>query len=225
MDSIHVIGDVLPASVLEPLQRGLEQAEFVAGDISAGGNAASVKHNLQLVHGSALARTAAQQVLRALAACAEFNRVARPRSILPPLFARYDVGMSYGAHRDNPLMGRGSPLRTDLSLTLFLSSPESYEGGELVLYSGGERRSVKAAAGSVAVYQAGCRHEVLPVTAGQRLVCVTWIESLVADAAQRRVLYDLSTALSELSSADGSTSARDRLEMCEDALLRMWVRT
>lgn len=231
---ILTLPEVIPAAVLDSVVRALDQAEFVAGELTARGDAALAKNNLQLVPGSGLANTAASQVLRALSQCREFTVYARPRTILPPLFCRYEPGMSYGPHLDRPVMGRGKPVRTDLSITLFLSRPEGYEGGELVVWQDGHCRKIKGEAGSAVVYPSGCRHEVQEVTAGQRLVAVSWIESLVADARKRELLHDLSRARAELESGyRGATSSSetrvetpiDRLRRCEDALLRMWIQT
>lgn len=214
---------VVKEPVLEALRKALGGSEFVDGSISAGAAARSVKRNLQLVAGSSVASTAGQQILRALQNHEPLVAWARPRAIMPPTIARYDSGMAYGPHLDEALMGR-RPVRTDLSATVFLSDPDEYEGGELVLELGGELR-LKGPAGSVFVYPSGCRHQVTEVTRGQRLVAVTWIESFVRDEQQRELLYELLTVSTELAKSDGKQGPALRIKGVHDALLRRWAET
>jgi len=136
------------------------------------------------------------------------------------LFSRYVPGMSYGTHMDNAMM---SNMRIDLALTIFLSDPADYDGGQLVAnFSTGERE-VKLPAGSAVLYPATTLHRVAEVTRGQRLAVVTWIRSLIRDAAKREILHDLQTAHHQLSDQIGKTAEIDLLSKCHANLMRRWI--
>jgi PKHD-type hydroxylase len=149
-----------------------------------------------------------------------FYAAAQPKEIFSPLFSRYTAGMQYGTHMDNALMG---DMRIDLSLTLFLSDPADYDGGELIIYFPTGERSVKLAAGSAVLYPTTALHRVAEVTKGQRLVAVTWIRSLVRDAAKREILFDLKTAHHRLADLLGKTPEIDMISKTHTNLMRRWV--
>lgn len=178
----------------------LSQRSFAAGETTAGGGARSAKSNLQLPRGEAAAMERLDRVvLAAVRRNATFQAFALPRRIMPPLFSRYEPGMQYGRHVDGGIMATdASPMRTDLAMTLFLSPPESYEGGELVLEQAGGEQEVKLAAGEAVLYSARLVHRVEPVRSGVRLAAVSWIQSAVRDERVRAILYDLHRALQRI---------------------------
>src|SRR5262249_11420762 len=147
------------------------------------------------------ARELGELVLRALERSALFTSAALPQRVFPPLFNRYDASMKFGAHVDNAIRSiAGTPLRirTDVSATLFLSDPESYDGGELVVEDTYGSHSVKLPAGDLIVYSASSLHHVTPVTRGVRLASFFWVQSMVRDDGQRSVLFDLDAAIIQL---------------------------
>ena len=161
----------------------------------------------------------------AFARSAPFGDFAFPRHVAPPLLARYEVGMTYGAHADTSHMRFGNEIhRSDLSATVWLTPPASYEGGELVVYLGTKPVVIKGEPGSVIVYPSTQLHEVTPVRRGQRLVAITFIESLISDDFLRTQLYELNevAALEGLKMAWGN---RVRLEAVRNNLLRLWARS
>lgn len=162
--------------------------------------------------------------LRDAAAAALLNHplvalAARPKRLFPLQLVRYGVGDGYGRHMDDALM---QGLRTDLAVTLFLSSPDDYQGGELVLEDASGEQAYKLPAGAALVYSAGFLHRVAPVTAGERLALIGWIESSIRDAQRRELLLDLELARRELFVRSGKDDAFDRLSRVSSNLLRMW---
>jgi PKHD-type hydroxylase len=131
--------------------------------------------------------------------------------------------MFYGQHLDAPLMRGSHTMRADVSVTVFLSEPADYVGGELVISADQAPVAVKAAAGDAVLYAAGALHEVRPVESGARLVAVTWLQSMVRDAEQRRLLFSLGASIAELEKQGSSTDTLLRLRATHDALLRMWL--
>jgi len=138
--------------------------------------------------------------------------------------ARYQPGMAYGDHIDEPLMGAGGPrLRSDLSMTVFLNPPGQYEGGELVIHTGFGVQAVKLAAGDAVLYPSSSLHRVAEVTAGERLVALTWIQSDVRDAARREVLHELDKARQHLLAGDPESETARQVDRSYANLLRMWA--
>ena len=178
---------------LESIDRILADAPFVEGAVTAGPAAASVKNNLQLDRKQTrdIAKLDAI-IMDALSNNATFRAGAIPRRILPPYFSKYSEGMSYGSHVDNPIISDGTTtVRTDLSITVFLSDPDSYDGGELMIKTETGDTRVKLPRGDAIIYPTGAYHAVNTVTRGVRLAAVTWIESMIADPYQRRMIYEL----------------------------------
>lgn len=197
----------------------LAELEFADGRATAGWSARLVKNNAQAVAGEALAKL--DEATRAkLMASPVFNLAVRPKQLSKLIFARYDSGQSYGSHVDDALMGG---LRTDVSFTLFLSEPEDYEGGELVIEPSAGEDKIKLPAGALYTYPAGTLHRVAPVTSGERLVCVGWVRSFIRSAEQRELLFDLDTARRTLFAQHGKTSEFDLLSKCTANLLRQWA--
>ena len=153
---------------------------------------------------------------------AEFSSFALPRRILPPRLARYDAGMGYGSHIDQAFMGQGEPMRSDLSMTLFLSDPGSYEGGELVVETPIGEQEVKLPVGDAVVYSTTVHHRVATVGRGTRLVAVTWMQSFVPDPAKRQILHDLRTAKERVRAASPGSEEAELLIRSHANLMRMW---
>nr|WP_259732026.1 Fe2+-dependent dioxygenase [Synechococcus sp. CS-1325] len=189
------------------------------GHQTAGWHARAVKHNHQLERGSSLHRQLALQVRQALGGHPLLNSAALPSRIHGLLFSRSGVGEGYGRHVDNAFMADG---RSDLSFTLFLSEPATYAGGALVLEFPHGEQAIRLAAGDLIVYPSTLLHRVEPVTAGERLVCVGWIQSRIRCAEQRELLFELDTARRLLFSQQGKAEAFDLLSRSYSNLLRMW---
>jgi len=219
-----LIENLIDDSMLAKLRGWLAEATFEDGRITAGGNARLVKNNEQVCAepGGPNPRLEEMQdlVADALWGNGIFNAAAQPKEILTPLFSRYTIGMSYGTHMDNSMM---SDMRIDLALTLFLSDPADYDGGELVADFSTGVRTIKLPAGSAVLYPATTLHRVTEVTRGQRLAAVTWVRSLIRDAGEREILYDLKTAHQQLSKQLGKTAEVDLLSKCHTNLLRRWI--
>jgi len=213
-----LVTDVLSAEDLARVRQGLGDAMFTDGRRTARGRAREVKANTQ-ARGEAVAPLAAF-IRSALDRHALVQAYARPVRWSGVLFNRYRAGDRYGLHMDDPLMGEGEyRLRTDLSFTLFLSDPASYEGGELVLDGPDGEREVKPAAGSLLLYETGVLHRVAEVTSGERLAAVGWIQSEVRRADQREVLFDLARVRTGIS--DGEAALL--LDKSIGNLVRQWA--
>ena len=193
------IPGLLTADELALAQRELAAAEWSDGRGTAGHQSTLVKHNRQLAEDAPVAQRLAKLVLQALARSEVFTRAALPQRVFTPLFNRYEPGMGYGDHVDGALRNHaGGVGRTDISATLFLVDPASYDGGELVIEGalGGQR--VKLPAGDLVLYPTGALHRVEPVTRGVRVASFFWVQSLVRDDARRGLLHDLDIALAGL---------------------------
>ncbi len=195
---------------------------FVDGRISNPANQA--KNNLQASHADPGYAESSAIVADAFARSEAFRNFAYPAHVAPPLLARYEVGMSYGAHADTSHMRFGSNLRrSDLSATVWLNPPDSYDGGELVVHLGTQPVVIKGTPGSVIIYPSTQLHEVTPVRRGTRLVSITFIESMVPDEFQRTQLYDLSE-VAALEGLNMQWENRVRLDAVRNNLLRLWSR-
>jgi PKHD-type hydroxylase len=155
-----------------------------------------------------------------------FISAALPMRVLPPLFNRYTQGQSYGGHIDGavrPIAGTPFRVRTDLSATLFLADPAEYDGGELVIGEAGDEKQVKLPAGDMVLYSGGTVHRVMPVTRGVRLAAFFWVQSMVRDETQRRILFDFDNALQQLGRSGADRDACVRLAGIYHNLLRQWA--
>lgn len=197
------------------------------GRETAGAVAREVKRNEQAAMESSPGRALQDEITRILADHPVIRAAAQPRRFSPLLISRTADGGHYGAHVDNALMGKGDKrIRTDLSFTLWLTPPGEYDGGELVIHTAGMTQEVKGEAGHLVLYPSGALHEVKPVTRGTRIVCVGWIESLIADAARREILFDLENLRASLRQQLTAQSAELlTLDKTIANLLRMWART
>ena len=210
--------------VLSPVEAEVMLTEAQAltyddGAKTAGRFAREVKANDQAAPSPAL-EAIFDKVRRAMAANPVFNSAARPRALSPLILSRYREGQTYGLHVDDAMM-RG--LRTDLSFTLFLAPPDSYDGGALMVEDRFETRAVKLAAGDMILYSSGTLHRVEPVTRGQRIAVVGWVQSLIRDAAQREILFDLDRAVETAHAEGGKSALLDTLAKTRSNLIRMWA--
>ena len=222
---VRILG-LLAAEQLATIDTLLRHASWEDGRASAGFQSSRVKHNLQLAQGSAAARQAGDMVLRALERHPDFVSAALPRHVYPPLFNRYDPGMSFGNHVDNAVRqipGTHHRLRTDVSATLFLSPPGDYDGGELIVEDTFGTHGVKLAAGDLVIYPASSLHRVEPVTRGARVAAFFWVQSMVRDDGARTTLFEMDTAIRELSASGADGGALLRLTACYHNLLRRWA--
>jgi PKHD-type hydroxylase len=217
---IFTIPDLLLPEELLALRQQLSQLTFVDGEVSAGWYAKLVKHNHQLPAQAPTTQALVKQIVQKLSNSDLFQTATRPRRIHSLLFSRYDVGMSYGPHIDNALIGG---FRADVSFTLFLSDVDSYDGGELVIEGADDEKAYKLPAGSALVYPTTSLHRVNPVTAGCRLVVVGWVQSLVRNAYHREILFDLDTVRRSLFKQAGKTLEFDLLSKTLSNLLRQWA--
>ena len=218
---ILCIGDVLDSAGLEELRGTIAAGVFVDGVLSSGWASRLVKNNEQLAAGPAL-EAAQEKVITALRNNPVFMSAVMPRHFAPPLFARYIPGMQFGAHMDNPLMGPDH-MRADVSVTIFLSDPETYDGGELVMETTGGEAGYKLPAGSAVTYPTTMLHRVEPVTRGTREVAVTWAQSLFRRADHREILFDLERTARAIFEREGKSEDFDLINKSTSNLRRMWV--
>ena len=216
------IDDVLGPEELVPLRRVLASGKFDNGKRTAGWNARLVKNNLQLEPTGQRAKQLREAVVRALMRNSTFELGVRPMLVLPPLFSRYDVGMDYGQHVDDPLVGGANPVRADVSFTLFLSDPSDYDGGELMIQSTLGEHAFKLPAGSLVAYPSSALHRVARVSRGVRLACVSWVQSLVRGPQEREILYDMDVVRRRIFDREGKSQEFDLLTKSLANLLRLW---
>ncbi|MGW8275150.1 PKHD-type hydroxylase [Xanthomonas axonopodis pv. clitoriae] len=222
------IPDVLNPAQLSQLRAQLDVADWADGRITAGHQSAQAKDNAQLPEDSAVAREAGTLVLEALARSSTFFSAVLPRRIYPPLFNRYSGGQSFGYHVDNAVRydrsrGGAEAVRTDVSATLFLSEPDSYDGGELVIEDTYGTQSVKLPAGHLVIYPGTSLHRVMPVTRGARVACFFWAQSMLRDAAQRRLLFELDVSIRRLTQDTPGHPSLIQLTGVYHNLLRQWA--
>lgn len=215
---ILAIADVLSLVDIEAICASLANTPFVDGKTTAGWSANLVKSNLQASNSEHVERLQALIETR-LIEHPVFALATRPKTIIGPLFSRYEAGHAYGSHVDDALIG-GS--RTDVSFTMFLTDPQSYDGGELILDTISGEESFKLPPGSVVTYPATILHRVAPVTRGERLVAAGWVRSYVRNSAHREFLFDLETARRRLFNREGKTEEGDLLAKCAANLMRLW---
>jgi PKHD-type hydroxylase len=219
------IADVLSNGELASVVAQLGNASFVDGKLTAGWHARLVKHNTQVQDdGSGMLPELQKLIQDAINRHPLFQIAARPKVVRSPLFSRYEQGMSYGTHVDNSLMGSGDNLmRSDISLTLFLSDPDTYSGGELIIESTQGEQVFKLPAGCMIIYPSSTLHRVEIVTSGVRLAAVTWVQSLVRDLGDREILFDLDTTRQAMFEKYGKTPEFDLISKSHANLLRKWA--
>lgn len=219
------IPDVLTTAEVRHFRERLDGAEWADGAVTAGYQSALAKHNLQLPERAATARELGEALRQAIGRSLLFQAAALPEAIYPPLFSRYQSGHDFGAHVDNawrPLPD-GGRMRTDLSATLFLSDPESYDGGELVIEDMAGDRKIKLPAGDMILYPSTSLHRVAPVKRGERLAAVFWVQSLIPRDDQRSLLLDMDLSIQSLRTKLGDQDpALIALTGVYHNLLRLW---
>lgn len=223
------IPQALTADELHQIRTLLLSANWVDGKVTAGTQSAAVKNNRQLPEDSPEAQQARHMVSVALARNPLFVTGALPKTVYPPLFNRYGGDSNaFGDHIDNAVRTHAATakhVRTDISCTLFLSDPATYDGGELVVQDTYGKQRIKFAAGDMVMYPGTSVHRVEPVTRGERIASFFWIESMVRQDAQRRLLFDMDMAILDLRKAGGDTAEVIKLTGCYHNLLRMWADT
>jgi PKHD-type hydroxylase len=221
------VPDVLSADELARIRATVDAAGWIDGNATSGAQSALAKRNRQLPEESDAARTAGALVLDALARSALFVAAALPLKVFPPLFNCYEGGEAFGAHVDTAIrIRRGSDyrVRADLSATLFLEDPESYDGGELIVEDQFAEQRVRLPAGHLVLYPASSVHRVEPVTRGRRTAAFFWIQSMVRDDGARRLLFELDSAVQSVAAANGqSDPAVVKLTGVYHNLLRRWA--
>jgi PKHD-type hydroxylase len=225
---VLIIPKLLSLSQVTEFLQVLGTAEWVDGKATAGYLSSRTKNNEQVPEGHPVAHRLGNLVLDELDRSQLFIAAALPLRVLPPLFNRYTGGQSYGAHIDGavrPVTGTPYRVRTDLSATLFLTGPEEYEGGELVIGENGEEKRIKLPAGDMVLYSGGAVHRVMPVTQGVRVAAFFWIQSMVRDDTRRAILFDLDNTLQQLGRTGADHDACVRLAGVYHNLLRQWADT
>ena len=223
---LNEIRNVVSEAQVDDFRRELETANWSDGRGSAGYLSQAVKRNAQLPDTHPIGLKLGATILLALEQNALFVSAALPQKILPPLFNRYASGQGYGAHIDGavrPIAGTAHRIRTDLSATLFLSAPDEYEGGELIIEDLFGSRSVKLGAGDMMLYPGSSVHRVSPVTRGVRYAAFFWVQSMVRGDVERRILFDLDNAIQALARDVPNHAELVRLAGVYHNLLRRWV--
>jgi len=218
------IDNLLNSDDLSTIQQALTEASWVSGEHSAGEHARTRKHNEEMNQSCTSWSTINQLVASKLYAHPEFQNIAVPSKLSAAFVSKCLPGMYYGTHTDDPVMGTPSGrYRCDVAITVFISAPEYYQGGELTIHTNFGSNAVTARAGSAVVYPASSRHEVSPVTSGERIVCVLWAQSLIRDPARREILADLNNARQALRLTAPEADVTQSVDHAYMNLVRMWA--
>ena len=224
---LTVIPDLLTPTQVTDLRATIDTGDWIDGNATSGTQSGLAKHNRQLPEESDAARAGGAAVLDALAASPLFVAAALPLKVFPPLFNRYGVGDAFEPHIDTAIrIRRGSDfrIRSDLSATLFLSDPETYDGGELIIQTQFGEQAVKLPAGAMVLYPASSLHRVAPITRGTRIASFFWIQSMVRDSEARGMLFELDTAIQSTAARLGQGDPEIvRLTGVYHNLLRRWA--
>jgi PKHD-type hydroxylase len=223
---LHIPG-VLDARQLVSMRQALDAATWIDGRETVGAQGARVKRNRQLPDASPLRQQLGADVLAALARHPLYHAAVLPMRTLPPRFNRYEDGGHYGLHIDGSVMAMpdGAQVRSDVSCTLFLSDPDACEGGELVVVDTYGEHEIKLPAGDAIIYPSSSLHRVAPVTRGTRLAAFFWVQSLVRDDGQRRLLFELDASIQRLGATGADADAVLQLTGIYHNLLRRWAET
>jgi len=216
------IPSVLDAGELESVRAQLAGAQFVDGKLSAGSAARRVKRNEELDRNAKQFAQLNNLVMGRLVRHPVYRSGALPLRVAAPYYARYTQGMAYGDHIDDPIMQAQGPYRSDISITIFLSDPADYGGGELVIRTAFGTNEVKLPAGDAVMYPSSSIHHVNEVTQGERLVAVTWLQSLVRDPAKRELLYQLNQARERMLHEAPDAESTKQVDYAYVNLVRMW---
>lgn len=219
---LTIIEGVLDAQKLETVKSLVSAGDFVSGRQSAGMAARRVKNNNELALDSGKLNQLNNLVMGSLVNHPVYQSAALSLKVAAPYYAHYTEGMSYGEHVDDPVMGQGDLYRSDLSVTIFLNEPGEYQGGELVIRTSYGEQSVKLPAGDAVLYPSSSVHRVAEVTRGERLVAVSWIQSLVRDPAKRELLHELNQAREKLLKEQPDADETRQVNQSYVNLVRMW---
>lgn len=223
---IHSVPAVLDPNEVAAIRARLEGAPFIDGAGTAGWSAREVKRNLQVTAGTPEYEQIARIVREAFMRSGELQTVLLPAMATPVLFNRYAQGMEYGPHVDAPIMGSmSSAVRSDIAITIFLSDPRSYDGGELTIFTHGGANRFKLEAGTAIAYPANTLHHVTPVTRGVRDAAIIWVQSQIRDPAKRELLWDMESAKRLTFSREGKSEAFDLISKSRANLIRLWAET
>jgi PKHD-type hydroxylase len=222
---IYIIPNIMNAAEAAELWKLIAESSFEDGIATAGSQARRVKKNEQLARTDKNKPEVQKRVRDALLRNAEFKRTTLPKHIRPCLISRYRPGMHYGRHVDNGVMGSDNPVRSDIAVTLFLCEPSAYDGGELIIHTNFGRQQVKLPLGAAVIYPASSLHEVAPLTRGERLCAVTWVQSLVRDPARREVIYELDLVRRLLHEKQPDAEETYLVQKNHANLMRMWSDT
>ena len=215
------IEGVLTKAEVADLRRRIDASPFADGSEGIGGAAGQVKKNLQMREDIPAYKEIAEWLLRKVGENRTIQHLVYPKMMMPPLISRYEPGMTYGTHVDAPFFRNGT-LRSDVSMTLFLSEPDEYTGGELVIQQGGGETFVKLPAGDAFVYPTTYLHRVAPVTGGARLAAVTWFQSYIREERYREIAAQLTKVKQGLERNPAMTAEADLLRAVLNNLLREW---
>ncbi len=220
---LTIIENVLSPEEVVAALRFMDRGDFNDGKLTAGKMAIGVKKNLELDQGSDVFAQLNSFVFNKLTQHPQFQAAALPNKIAAPFYARYTPGMRYGYHVDDPIMGEGPRFRTDVSTTLFLCDPDTYEGGATTIKTEFGEQKVKLAAGSAVVYPSSSLHRVEEVTKGERQVMITWAQSMVRAPDKRAILYDLWKSRESLLADNPKGEDAQRIDHSYVNLIRMWA--
>jgi PKHD-type hydroxylase len=222
---LHIPG-ILTAQQVARFRARIDAARWVDGNVTSGHQSAQAKYNEQLPEDGAESREIGDEIVAALGRSPLFFSAALPRHVYPPLFNRYKSEMTFGNHVDSAVRVHaptGRRIRADISATLFLTAPEDYDGGELLVEDTYGVQSVKLPAGDMVLYPATSVHRVSPITRGERVSCFFWLESMIREDARRALLFDMDMALVRLSQQLPNHAALVSLTGCYHNLIRMWA--
>jgi PKHD-type hydroxylase len=220
------IPNVLSKPAVAELRQLIDSGTWIDGNVTSGAQAAKAKQNAQLDDTSPECRDAGNRILDALQSNPTFISAALPQKVYPPLFNRYEGGQNFGNHVDNairPVRGSDFRIRTDLSCTLFLAEPDTYDGGELIIDDTYGAHTVKLPAGDMIVYPSSSLHRVTPVTRGARVASFFWLQSMVRDDGQRTLLFELDSSIQSLNATDPEHESVVRLTGIYHNLIRRWA--
>jgi PKHD-type hydroxylase len=218
------IPGLLEPPQIEKIHQVLADATFVDGKLTAGFAAARVKDNLEMQDRPERTKLLIRILMASLGHNETFRFGVLPHRVADPIFARYEPGMRYGDHVDDAVMGSSGPrFRSDVSMTVFLNEPETYEGGELSIRTSFGEQRIKLPAGDAVIYPSSSVHQVAPVARGERLVALTWIQSYVRDPARRELLYELNLAREKLLKEAPEQETTHYVDRSYANLMRMWA--
>ena len=218
-----IIPAIIEASQLNIMQQALKEAPFIDGKLSAGRAAKRVKNNQEVDQHSEIARDLSKVLLGNLYNNEMFRNAALPLKTSTPFFAKYTEGMEYGNHIDDPVMGQEQRFRCDVACTIFLNNPDEYDGGELTIRTPFGDQLIKLPSGDAVVYPASSLHGVRTVTRGERIVAVSWTQSMIRDPSKRELLYELNLARDKLMREKPGADETAQIDHTYTNLVRMWA--